>query len=61
MLKNYEVDSISECQLYCLSRNDCKYFVYRHDTKNCNLIDSISRTCDIIYGPPKPNYDDECT
>ena len=37
----------------------CRFFVYDSETKNCLLLNSGERDCDIVRGTPEPNFD-EC-
>ena len=36
------------CQLACQNVPGCKYYIYDIDTKDCQLLDSSSRNCDLI-------------
>ena len=52
--KNAEV-----CQTACRVLTKCEYFNYDMQLKDCELITSTSRNCDLVRGPPEPDYD-EC-
>ena len=45
------------CQLACSLVGGCRYFIYDNDYKNCELLDSEDRDCDLILGPKFPLID----
>ena len=48
------------CQLSCaLLPDECSYFLYDFDVKECQLIDDGDWDCDITVGPAKPTFE-EC-
>jgi hypothetical protein len=48
------------CQLSCfLLPDECSYFLYDFDVKECQLIDDGEWDCDITVGPATPTFE-EC-
>ncbi len=45
-------------QFACLFVPTCNYFLYDVDLTDCELFDSEKRDCDLLRGPPKPDYND---
>ena len=50
------VQDESTCQSACEFDEDCKYFLYNINDKDCKMYDSMARDCDLIRGVPKPEY-----
>ena len=44
------------CQLACQWLDMCRYFSYRKSLKDCELLTTPRRKCDIIRGPPFPDF-----
>ena len=46
------------CQMACQHISGCQYYVFDKNLKDCMLLDSESRHCDLIRGKKdSPNYD----
>ena len=43
-----DIKDEATCQLACLHVPGCKYYIYDKDEKDCELMDSDSRQCDLI-------------
>ena len=39
------------CQQFCLSLDDCEFFLYDFDVKKCTVLDSKERKCKAFAGP----------
>ena len=51
---------MNECQEACrIFGSSCEYLRYNKLDKECELLDSTSRTCSVFVGPPNPVYE-EC-
>ena len=53
------VNDTQTCQQACTMVEDCIHFVYDIETKDCQLLDSEVKECDVIIGLQVPNYS-EC-
>ena len=51
-----EIGTIKVCQLACLLKSECEYFVYDTGLKDCQLLSAQDRKCDLLRGPPEPAY-----
>ena len=51
------VSNEKQCQETCRGDPTCIFFMYDFDSKDCQLIDSYERECDMIRGTPRPDYD----
>jgi len=52
--KDEKVDSVEECQVYCVLRDGCQYFVYDKEAKECTLYEQSPSECTELRGPPTP-------
>ena len=43
-----EIKDEQTCQLACQNVPGCKYYIYDIDIKDCQLLNSSSRNCDLI-------------
>ena len=50
--------SPENCQHACKLLKTCKYFNYDKILKDCELLGSANRNCDLIRGPPHPSFED---
>ena len=49
------------CQSACqLLGSHCQYFIFDQDIRDCQLLDSGNRKCEIVIGPAKPTQE-ECS
>ena len=59
LLENLEdVSNLKICQLACVLKSECQYFVYDKSIPSCQLRAAPERTCDLLRGPPTPPYGD---
>jgi hypothetical protein len=52
------LESISLCQEACIAVEECAYFSYDYEVKDCQLFDNADRTCDFQVGPATPSFED---
>ena len=45
------------CQLECVEHSQCQFFFYDSDSKNCELLNSGKRDCEMIRGTPSPDFE----
>ena len=50
----------STCQLACQHVDACKYYVYDNVQKDCQLLDSDERSCDMVKGMKDAKAWDDC-
>ena len=41
------------CQEFCFLLDDCEFFLYDMDVRDCRVFDSLDRQCQISVGPGK--------
>jgi len=56
------IPSMEVCQMACQHYSldpatTCRFFVYDSETKNCELLNSGERDCDIVRGTPQPDFE----
>ena len=51
------IASPENCQHACKLLKPCKYFNYDKTLKDCELLGSANRNCDLIRGPRHPSFD----
>ena len=51
------VSNAEDCQLKCKNHSECQFFVYDSDTKECELLDSGKRKCEMVRGTPSPDFE----
>ena len=50
-----QIKDEATCQMACQHVPACKYYVWDKDQKDCQLLDSGDRTCDMVKGISKNN------
>ena len=55
-----DITNENTCQEVCQHIGACQYFVYDTKPRDCALYDSGDKDCDVMGGPPTPNYDEAC-
>ena len=58
MDEDFPAVNVEMCQQIAIAK-EAAYYIYNKDEKNCALYSSKDRTCDLIFGPPTPDYDAE--
>ena len=55
------IDNEEQCQESCQHVPGCDYYVFDKLAKDCELLGSDSRVCDVVGGPPTPDYKASCS
>ena len=56
----HDVITLNECQEACkIFESSCEYSRYNKLSNECELLDSLSRICNVFVGPPNPTIE-EC-
>ena len=52
----HNVSNSETCQSSCKEHSECQFFVYDSALKECELLDTGDRNCEMIRGTPSPDF-----